>query len=168
MKRVERKEKPFSSLFLNSLHYKRTLENIVFNFLGNAKHAKDIPGAVRSPENSSQSAAPSSFWRDVRARGVGSMSSLGSEGRALTGAFCFQGPYSAFFEMDTDRDGIISMLNLHQLLQRLLLNLRDEEFERFLGLLGLRLSTTLNFREFQNLCEKRPLRTDDVPQRLIR
>ncbi|XP_070456133.1 EF-hand calcium-binding domain-containing protein 6 isoform X2 [Equus przewalskii] len=80
----------------------------------------------------------------------------------------FRGPYSAFFEMDTDRDGIISMLNLHQLLQRLLLNLRDEEFERFLGLLGLRLSTTLNFREFQNLCEKRPLRTDDVPQRLIR
>lgn len=80
----------------------------------------------------------------------------------------FQDPYAAFFQTDTDRDGIISMQDLHRLLQRLLFNLKDEEFERFLGLLGLRLSVTLNFREFRNLLERRPLRTDDAPQRLIR
>ncbi|XP_004438095.1 PREDICTED: EF-hand calcium-binding domain-containing protein 6 [Ceratotherium simum simum] len=80
----------------------------------------------------------------------------------------FRDPYSAFFKMDGDRDGIVSMHDLHRLLQRLLFNLKDEEFERFLGLLGLRLSVTLNFREFRNLFEKRPLGTDDAPQRLIR
>ncbi|XP_062932170.1 EF-hand calcium-binding domain-containing protein 6 [Cynocephalus volans] len=80
----------------------------------------------------------------------------------------FRDPYSAFFKIDTDRDGIIDMHDLHRLLQQLLLDTRGEEFERFLGLLGLRLSVTLNFREFQNLCEKRPFRTDDPPQRLIR
>lgn len=76
--------------------------------------------------------------------------------------------YSAFFRIDTDRDGIISMNDLHRLLQYLLLNMTDLEFERFLSLLGLRLSVTLNFREFQNLCEKRPWKSDEAPQRLIR
>ncbi|XP_063578993.1 EF-hand calcium-binding domain-containing protein 6 isoform X8 [Pongo abelii] len=80
----------------------------------------------------------------------------------------FRDPYSAFFKTDVDRDGIINMHDLHRLLLHLLLNLKDDEFERFLGLLGLRLSVTLNFREFQNLCEKRPWRTDEAPQRLIR
>ena len=79
-----------------------------------------------------------------------------------------QDPYAAFFKMDTDRDGIITMHDLHRLLQRLLFNLKDEEFQRLLGLLGLRLSVTLNFREFRNLCEKRPFSTeDDAPQRLL-
>ncbi|XP_051015371.1 EF-hand calcium-binding domain-containing protein 6 [Acomys russatus] len=80
----------------------------------------------------------------------------------------FRDPYAAFFRIDTDRDGIISMHDLHRLLQYLLLNMKDDEFERFLGLLGLRLSVTLNFREFQNLCEKRPWRSDEAPQRLIK
>nr|XP_045007762.1 EF-hand calcium-binding domain-containing protein 6 isoform X2 [Jaculus jaculus] len=80
----------------------------------------------------------------------------------------FRDPYSAFFKVDTDRDGIINMHDLHRLLLQLLLNMKDEEYERFLGLLGLRLSVTLNFREFQNLCEKRPVRSDDAPQRSIR
>ncbi|ELW64490.1 EF-hand calcium-binding domain-containing protein 6 [Tupaia chinensis] len=80
----------------------------------------------------------------------------------------FQDTYAAFFKIDADRDGIIGMQDLHRLLTLLLLNLKDEEFERFLGLLGLRLSVTLNFREFHRLCEKRPLGTDDAPQRLIR
>lgn len=60
------------------------------------------------------------------------------------------------------------MHDLHRLLVHLLFNLKDDEFERFLGLLGLRLSVTLNFREFRNLCEKRSLKTDEAPQRLIR
>ncbi|XP_040346543.1 EF-hand calcium-binding domain-containing protein 6 isoform X4 [Herpailurus yagouaroundi] len=80
----------------------------------------------------------------------------------------FRDPYSAFFKIDTDRDGIIHTRDVHRLLQLLLFNLKDDEFERFLGLLGLRLSVTLNFREFRNLCEKTSLRTDDPPQRLIR
>ncbi|XP_073738765.1 EF-hand calcium-binding domain-containing protein 6 isoform X3 [Callorhinus ursinus] len=80
----------------------------------------------------------------------------------------FRDPYSAFFKIDTDRDGIINMHDLQRLLLHLLFNLKDEDFERFLGLLGLRLSVTLNYREFRNLCEKRPFGTDDVPQRLIR
>ncbi|XP_057648063.1 EF-hand calcium-binding domain-containing protein 6 isoform X1 [Chionomys nivalis] len=80
----------------------------------------------------------------------------------------FRDPYSAFFKIDTDRDGIINMHDLHRLLQQLQLNMKDCEYERFLSLLGLRLSVTLNFREFQNLCEKRPWRADEAPQRLIR
>ncbi|XP_077025226.1 EF-hand calcium-binding domain-containing protein 6 isoform X3 [Tamandua tetradactyla] len=80
----------------------------------------------------------------------------------------FRDPYSAFFRADTNRDGIINMHDLHRLLLLLLFNLKDDEFERFLSLLGLRLSMTLNFREFLNLCEKRVFRTDDAPQRLIR
>ncbi|XP_047405214.1 EF-hand calcium-binding domain-containing protein 6 isoform X2 [Sciurus carolinensis] len=80
----------------------------------------------------------------------------------------FQDPYAAFFKIDTNLDGIINMHDFHKLLLQLLLNLKKGEFERFLELLGLRPSVTLNFREFQNLCEKRPLRTDEAPQRLIR
>uniref|UniRef100_F1LZH7 EF-hand calcium binding domain 6 n=1 Tax=Rattus norvegicus TaxID=10116 RepID=F1LZH7_RAT len=80
----------------------------------------------------------------------------------------FRDSYAAFFRIDTDRDGIISMHDLHRLLQYLLINMMDFEFERFLSLMGLRLSVTLNFREFQNLCEKRPWKSDEAPQRLIR
>ncbi|XP_023113343.2 EF-hand calcium-binding domain-containing protein 6 isoform X2 [Felis catus] len=80
----------------------------------------------------------------------------------------FRDPYSAFFKIDTDRDGILHTRDVHRLLRLLLFNLKDDEFERFLGLLGLRLSVTLNFREFRNLCEKTSLRTDDPPQRLVR
>ncbi|XP_071075204.1 EF-hand calcium-binding domain-containing protein 6 isoform X2 [Dasypus novemcinctus] len=80
----------------------------------------------------------------------------------------FRNPYSAFFKVDTDRDGIINMHDLHRLLLHLLFNLKDKEFERFLSLLGLRLGVTLNFREFQNLCEKRQFRSDEAPQRIIR
>lgn len=83
-------------------------------------------------------------------------------------AFCLQDPYPAFFKTDTDRDGLVSTRDLHGLLERLQLRLRDEEFERLLGLLGLRFNATLNFREFENLLEKRPSRPDEAPQRLIR
>ncbi|XP_007939988.1 EF-hand calcium-binding domain-containing protein 6 [Orycteropus afer afer] len=80
----------------------------------------------------------------------------------------FQDPYSAFFKMDTDRDGILSMLDFRRLLLHLLFNLKDEEFERVLELQGLKLGMTLNFREFRNLCEKGSYRTDEAPQRLVR
>uniref|UniRef100_A0A8D0WNA0 EF-hand calcium-binding domain-containing protein 6 n=1 Tax=Sus scrofa TaxID=9823 RepID=A0A8D0WNA0_PIG len=81
----------------------------------------------------------------------------------------FRDPYAAFFNMDSDRDGLIGMHDLRRLLLHLRFNLKEEEFERFLGLLGLRLGVTLNFREFRNLFEKRPFRSeDDAPQRLLR
>ncbi|KAF6339248.1 EF-hand calcium binding domain 6 [Rhinolophus ferrumequinum] len=80
----------------------------------------------------------------------------------------FRDPYAAFFKIDTDLNGIVSMQDLRRLLQHLLFSLKDEEFERFLGLLGLRLNVTLNFREFRNLFEERQLIRDDAPQRLIR
>ncbi|XP_069909117.1 EF-hand calcium-binding domain-containing protein 6 isoform X3 [Oryctolagus cuniculus] len=79
----------------------------------------------------------------------------------------FRDPYSAFFKMDTDRDGIVSMRDLHGLLLHLF-SLRDEEFERLLGLLGLRLSVTLNFREFRSLFEQSPPGADEAPQRVVR
>lgn len=65
-------------------------------------------------------------------------------------------------------DGLINMNDLHKLLQQLQLYMKDSEYERFLGLLGLRLSLTLNFREFENLCEQKPWKSDEAPQRLIR
>uniref|UniRef100_A0A8D0MPN3 EF-hand domain-containing protein n=1 Tax=Sus scrofa TaxID=9823 RepID=A0A8D0MPN3_PIG len=81
----------------------------------------------------------------------------------------FRDPYAAFFNLDSDRNGLISMHDLRRLLLHLRFNLKEEEFERFLGLLGLRLGVTLNFREFRNLFEKRPFRSeDDAPQRLLR
>ncbi|KAI5137825.1 Ef-Hand Calcium-Binding Domain-Containing Protein 6 [Manis pentadactyla] len=80
----------------------------------------------------------------------------------------FPDPSSAFFKTDTDRHGVINMHDLHRPLLRLLLNLKDEGFERLLGPLGLRLSVPLNFQEFRNLCEQRPFSSDDAPQRLLR
>ncbi|ERE86505.1 EF-hand calcium-binding domain-containing protein 6 [Cricetulus griseus] len=72
------------------------------------------------------------------------------------------------YRVDTDMDGLINMNDLHKLLQQLQLYMKDSEYERFLGLLGLRLSLTLNFREFENLCEQKPWKSDEAPQRLIR
>ena len=102
-------------------------------------------------------------------RGPGGVHVARSRRPGLEGASRVQDPYAAFFNMDSDRDGLIGMHDLRRLLLHLRFNLKEEEFERFLGLLGLRLSVTLNFREFRNLCEKRPFRSeDDAPQRLLR
>nr|KAF6368257.1 EF-hand calcium binding domain 6 [Myotis myotis] len=80
----------------------------------------------------------------------------------------FPNLFAAFFRMDANGDGIIGMQDLHRLLEHLLFNLKDDQFQRLVALLGLRLSVTLNFREFQNLFEATPPTTDDPPQRLIR
>ncbi|KAM6216502.1 EF-hand calcium-binding domain-containing protein 6 [Rhynchocyon petersi] len=82
----------------------------------------------------------------------------------------FRNTYAAFFRMDTDRDGIVSMRDFHGLLQQLLFNLKEQEFTRLLELLGLRPSVTLNFREFRSLCENgsHGIVIGDPPQRLLR
>ncbi|XP_075598913.1 EF-hand calcium-binding domain-containing protein 6 [Balearica regulorum gibbericeps] len=59
--------------------------------------------------------------------------------------------YSAFRETDSNHDGITNMLNFRQFLDSFLLRLRDEEFQRLLGLLGMNLTSTLNYREFCQL-----------------
>ncbi|XP_054999992.1 EF-hand calcium-binding domain-containing protein 6 [Sorex araneus] len=77
-------------------------------------------------------------------------------------------PYAAFFRMDADRDGVVNMHDLHKLLMCLTLHLTQAEFLRFLQLLGLGPSLTLNFREFRSLCEPRPPSRDAPPQRTLR
>ncbi|KAM6321217.1 LOW QUALITY PROTEIN: EF-hand calcium-binding domain-containing protein 6 [Aegotheles albertisi] len=59
--------------------------------------------------------------------------------------------YSAFRETDSNHDGIINMLDFQQFLDSFLLCFRDEEFLRLLGLLGMNLTSTLNYQEFCQL-----------------
>ncbi|KAM6136930.1 LOW QUALITY PROTEIN: EF-hand calcium-binding domain-containing protein 6 [Pterocles gutturalis] len=51
----------------------------------------------------------------------------------------------------SNRDGIINMPTFRQFLYRFLLHLGDEEFLRLLGLLGMNLTSTLNYQEFCQL-----------------
>ncbi|KAM6211114.1 LOW QUALITY PROTEIN: EF-hand calcium-binding domain-containing protein 6 [Sarcoramphus papa] len=57
--------------------------------------------------------------------------------------------YSAFRETDSNHDGIINTLDFRQFLDNFLLRLEDEEFLLLLGLLGMNLTSTLNYQEFQ-------------------
>ncbi|KAM6290393.1 LOW QUALITY PROTEIN: EF-hand calcium-binding domain-containing protein 6 [Porphyrio hochstetteri] len=73
--------------------------------------------------------------------------------------------YSAFREADSNHDGIINMLNFRQFLDSLLLCLRDEEFLHLLGLLGMNLTSTLNYQEFCQLFHHQE--TEEVPPWLV-
>ncbi|XP_054673072.1 LOW QUALITY PROTEIN: EF-hand calcium-binding domain-containing protein 6 [Grus americana] len=73
--------------------------------------------------------------------------------------------YSAFRETDSNHDGIINMLNFRQFLDSFLLRLRDKEFQRLLGLLGMNLTSTLNYQEFCQLFHTQE--TKEVPPRLV-
>ncbi|XP_010214118.1 PREDICTED: EF-hand calcium-binding domain-containing protein 6, partial [Tinamus guttatus] len=73
--------------------------------------------------------------------------------------------YSAFRSADTNRDGVINMLDFRHLLDSFLFSLRDEEFLRLLGMLRMNLTSTLNYKEFCQLFETQE--TKDIPPWLI-
>ncbi|KAM9245559.1 LOW QUALITY PROTEIN: EF-hand calcium-binding domain-containing protein 6 [Leptosomus discolor] len=73
--------------------------------------------------------------------------------------------YSAFRETDSNHDGIINMLDFRQLLDSFLLRLSNEEFLRLLGLLGMNLTSTLNYQEFCQLFHTQE--TKEVPPQLM-
>nr|XP_042704136.1 EF-hand calcium-binding domain-containing protein 6 isoform X2 [Chrysemys picta bellii] len=59
--------------------------------------------------------------------------------------------YSAFRKTDSNRDGIINMLDFRHLLESFVFILTDEEYSRLLGILGMNLNSTLNYQEFLQL-----------------
>nr|XP_025969917.1 EF-hand calcium-binding domain-containing protein 6 [Dromaius novaehollandiae] len=73
--------------------------------------------------------------------------------------------YSAFRNTDSNRDGIINMLDFRHLLDSFLFSLRDEEFLRLLGMLRMNLTSTLNYQEFCQLFQTQE--TKEVPPWLI-
>ncbi|XP_067150804.1 EF-hand calcium-binding domain-containing protein 6 [Apteryx mantelli] len=73
--------------------------------------------------------------------------------------------YSAFRNTDSNRDGIINMLDFRHLLDSFLFSLRDEEFLRLLGMLRMNLTSTLNYQEFCQLFQTQE--TEEVPPWLI-
>ncbi|KAM6144554.1 LOW QUALITY PROTEIN: EF-hand calcium-binding domain-containing protein 6 [Phoenicopterus ruber ruber] len=70
--------------------------------------------------------------------------------------------YSAFRETDSNHDGTTNMLNFQQVLYSCL---RDEEFLRLFGLLGMNPASTLNYQEFCQLF--RTQETKEVPPWLV-
>ncbi|KAM6093501.1 EF-hand calcium-binding domain-containing protein 6 [Chlamydotis macqueenii] len=73
--------------------------------------------------------------------------------------------YSAFRKTDSNRDGIINMPDFRKLLESFLLHLRDEEFPRLLDLLGMNMTSTLNYKEFHQLFHTQE--TNEIPPRLM-
>ncbi|XP_068134278.1 EF-hand calcium-binding domain-containing protein 6 isoform X2 [Hyperolius riggenbachi] len=62
--------------------------------------------------------------------------------------------YTAFYKMDSNRDGILSMHDFRRLLDSFMFFITQKEYERLLGLLGLSLTSTLNYTEFLDLLRK--------------
>ncbi|MBN3284884.1 EFCB6 protein, partial [Polyodon spathula] len=60
----------------------------------------------------------------------------------------FMDLYCAFYKADRNRDGIITMHDLRELVDSSMLIINQEEFLRMLGILGLGPSSTLNYPEF--------------------
>ncbi|XP_053318206.1 EF-hand calcium-binding domain-containing protein 6 [Spea bombifrons] len=73
----------------------------------------------------------------------------------------YEDSYSAFYKIDGNRDGIVSMHDLRRLLDSFMFVLTQKEFERLLGLLGLNLNSTLNYVEFLKLVQRQE--KDDCP-----
>ncbi|KAM3926185.1 EF-hand calcium-binding domain-containing protein 6 [Leptodactylus fuscus] len=69
--------------------------------------------------------------------------------------------YSAFYKLDTNRDGLITMHDLRRLLDSFMFIITQKEYERLLHLLGLNLMSTLNYTEFLNLLRRQE--KDDCP-----
>ncbi|KAM4037214.1 EF-hand calcium-binding domain-containing protein 6 isoform 1-T2 [Anomaloglossus baeobatrachus] len=62
--------------------------------------------------------------------------------------------YSAFYKMDSNRDGLITMHDFRHLLDSFMFIINQKEYERLLHLLGLNLMSTLNYTEFLNLLQR--------------
>ncbi|MEE6477547.1 hypothetical protein FKM82_011546 [Ascaphus truei] len=62
--------------------------------------------------------------------------------------------YSAFYEIDSNRDGIVTMHDFRSLLESFMFIITQKEYERLLHILGLHLSSTLNYMEFLHLLQK--------------
>uniref|UniRef100_A0ABM5GGZ5 EF-hand calcium-binding domain-containing protein 6 n=1 Tax=Pogona vitticeps TaxID=103695 RepID=A0ABM5GGZ5_9SAUR len=60
-------------------------------------------------------------------------------------------PYVAFRKIDLNNDGIITMLDFRRLLDSFMISMTDEEYGRLLGLLGMNVTSTLNYPEFLHL-----------------
>ncbi|XP_068807251.1 EF-hand calcium-binding domain-containing protein 6 [Struthio camelus] len=73
--------------------------------------------------------------------------------------------YSAFRNTDSNRDGIVNMLDFRHLLDSFLFSLRDEEFLRLLGVLRMNPTSTLNYQEFCQLFQTQEIK--EVPPWLI-
>ncbi|XP_056373356.1 EF-hand calcium-binding domain-containing protein 6 [Hyla sarda] len=59
--------------------------------------------------------------------------------------------YSAFYKIDSNRDGLITMHDFRRLLDSFMFIITQKEYERLLNLLGLNLTSTLNYTEFLDL-----------------
>uniref|UniRef100_A0A8C5QE90 EF-hand domain-containing protein n=1 Tax=Leptobrachium leishanense TaxID=445787 RepID=A0A8C5QE90_9ANUR len=73
----------------------------------------------------------------------------------------FEDTYSAFYKLDSNRDGIITMHDFRNLLDGFMFIMTQREYERLLSLLGLNLTSTLNYPEFLKLIQKQE--KDDSP-----
>ncbi|XP_044133778.1 EF-hand calcium-binding domain-containing protein 6 [Bufo gargarizans] len=62
--------------------------------------------------------------------------------------------YSAFYKIDSNRDGLITMHDFRRLLDSFMFIITQKEYERLLNLLGLNLMSTLNYMEFLNLLRR--------------
>ncbi|XP_075458906.1 EF-hand calcium-binding domain-containing protein 6 isoform X3 [Ascaphus truei] len=62
--------------------------------------------------------------------------------------------YTAFYKIDSNRDGIVTMHDFRSLLESFMFIITQKEYERLLHILGLHLSSTLNYMEFLHLLQK--------------
>ncbi|KAG8438643.1 hypothetical protein GDO86_004998 [Hymenochirus boettgeri] len=62
--------------------------------------------------------------------------------------------YSAFYKLDSNCDGLITMQDFRHLLDSFMFIMKPQEFERLLDLMGLNLTSTLNYKEFLSLFQK--------------
>ncbi|MBN3295292.1 EFCB6 protein, partial [Amia calva] len=66
----------------------------------------------------------------------------------------FENLYAAFRQMDRNRDGIVTMRDFRDLFDSFTFIIKEKEYQRMMGLLGLQPGSTLNYPEFLLLFQK--------------
>ncbi|XP_053575675.1 EF-hand calcium-binding domain-containing protein 6 [Bombina bombina] len=66
----------------------------------------------------------------------------------------YEDTYSAFYKIDSNRDGLVTMSDFRRLLESFMFIIKQSEFERLLSLLGLSINSTLNYMDFLHLLQK--------------